>query len=72
MISESETLTDAVRRIYFEKHASGEVTDYRLAQETGIAQSTLTTFRSTDNDMRGRSLQSLAKALGLHITISPR
>jgi hypothetical protein len=70
MISEPETLTDAVRRIYCQKHASGDVTDYRLAKMTGIAQSTLTTFRTSDNDMRARSLQSLAKALGLQITIT--
>ena len=32
MISEPETPTDSVRRIYCEKHTSGEITDYRLAQ----------------------------------------
>ncbi len=48
-----------------------EKSRYRLSKETGISQSALCLFMQGKRGLSGDRLESLAKSLGLRITLEP-
>jgi transcriptional regulator with XRE-family HTH domain len=61
-------LTDAVRRAI---RLSGQ-TRYRIAKETGIAQSQLSRLMTGETGLSVESIEKLADYLGLEIVMRPR
>ncbi len=60
--------------IYDRVRAAIQMSDksrYRLSKETGISQSALCLFMQEKRGLSGDRLESLAKSLGLRITLEP-
>ncbi len=67
ILSMMSAIYDTIRKVI----AESDKTRYRLWQETGISQAQLCEFLHGRRGMSIENLETLAKALGLEITVRP-